>query len=470
MNYFDKKHFPFIALFIIVFISRIPFLSTGYGVEEDSWGIALAAFHTKFSGIYEPSRFPGHPVQELIYSAFWGYGPILFNGLCAFFSAVGVVFLALILKHLQFKHFFIAALAFAFIPVYYISSTYTIDFVWTEAFVLISIYSLLKDKLIICGIFLGLALGCRITSGAILLPFMIIIWKQENIKQNIINLFKISVPMTVLVLLAFIPLFKQFGFSFLMYYDQFPYPPFTKVLYKMIVGVFGFVGVMAIGISLFMVLKNRNKNIFGELFNRKLDKKIILASIILIILYVVSYFRLPQKSGYMIPILPFLILLSGYYLTSKQFKFLCVAFIISPFIFSINLTDKLRGASYSKLAITFKISGQELFFDVFSGPIFSDYSKRIQKMKYTEQVIEKTKSINSKTVIISGWWYNEIMVTMIPLEKNNYVNFESYIDSVTIHNYIKNNYEIYYLPEQNIYNDQIYNMNITNTVTKEFNQ
>ncbi len=163
MNYFDKKHFPFIALFIIVFISRIPFLSTGYGVEEDSWGIALAAFHTKFSGIYEPSRFPGHPVQELIYSAFWGYGPILFNGLCAFFSAVGVVFLALILKHLQFKHFFIAALAFAFIPVYYISSTYTIDFVWTEAFVLISIYSLLKDKLIICGIFLGLALGCRIT-------------------------------------------------------------------------------------------------------------------------------------------------------------------------------------------------------------------------------------------------------------------------------------------------------------------
>src|ERR1035437_9401884 len=100
MNYLDKKYFPFITLFIIVFISRIPFLSAGYGIEEDSWGIALAAFHTNFSGIYEPSRFPGHPVQELIYSSLWGCGPIVFNGLCAFFSAIGVVFFALILKHL----------------------------------------------------------------------------------------------------------------------------------------------------------------------------------------------------------------------------------------------------------------------------------------------------------------------------------------------------------------------------------
>lgn len=468
MNYFNKKYFPFITLFIIVFVSRIPFLSAGYGVEEDSWGIALAAFHTNISGIYEPSRFPGHPVQELIYSALWGYGPVLFNGLCAFFSALAVVFFALILKHLQFKYFFIASLAFAFIPVFYISSTYTIDFVWSEAFVLMSIYYLLKDKLIVCGIFLGLALGCRITTGAMLFPFMLIIWQQQNFKQNFINLLKIAVPMTTIVILAFLPLFKQFGFSFFMYYDQFPYPPITKVLYKMIPGVFGFVGAIAIGISFLMIFKNRNKKLSGELFNYNLDKKLITASFIVIILYSISYFRLPQKSGYMIPILPFVILLFGNYLSSKQFKLVCIAFIISPFIFSINLTDKLRGAAYTKFAITFKLSGQELFFDAFSGPLFSDYSKRKQKMKFVETIIEKTKSINSKTVIISGWWYNEIMVTLIPLEKNNNVNFEPYIDSVKINKYLTDGYEIYYLPEQNSYNDQLYKMNLTNTVSKEF--
>ena len=193
MIFFLKKHFTFIALFLIVFISRIPFIFAGYGIEEDSWGIALATFHTNLSGIYEPSRLPGHPVQELIYSALWGYSPVLFNGLSAFFSAIASLFFALILKQLNFKHFFISALSFAFVPVFFISSTYTIDFVWTEAFVLISLFLILKDKVILCGIFLGLAIGCRITSGAMLLPFMIIVWEQNNLKKNTIHFLQIAI-------------------------------------------------------------------------------------------------------------------------------------------------------------------------------------------------------------------------------------------------------------------------------------
>ncbi|MCE9540783.1 MAG: hypothetical protein K8R85_16415, partial [Bacteroidetes bacterium] len=353
MIFFDRKYLPFITLFLIVFISRIPFLSAGYGIEEDSWGIALAAFHTKLTGIYEPSRLPGHPVQELIYSALWGTGPIVFNGLCALFSAIGVVFFALILKHLSFKHFYIASLAFAFVPVYYISSTYTIDFVWTQAFILISFHYLLKNKLIICGIFLGLAIGCRITSGAMLLPFMIIIWQNEagNLKQNIILLLKIAGPMALIAILAYAPIIQQFGLSFFMYYDQFPYPPFSKVVYKMTLGVFGVIGVLAIGLALLaIVLKRKNQN-KGAAFENKLDKKIITASFVILILYTISYFRLPQKSGYMISVIPFVIVLFGYYLNSKNFKLVCIAFILSSFICSINLTDTLRGASYSRYAV-----------------------------------------------------------------------------------------------------------------------
>ncbi len=469
MSFFEKKYLPFILLFIIVFVSRLPFLNAGYGIEEDSWGIARAAFNTHLSGIYEPSRLPGHPVQELILSALWGCGPVIFNGLSALFSAIGVLFFAMILKHFQFKHYFIAALAFAFVPVYFISSTYTIDFVWTEAFVLISFYYLLKNKLIVCGIFLGLAIGCRITSGAMLLPFIIIIWQQNNLKQNLMSCFKIIVPMLLIIVLVFLPIIKQLGLSFFMFYDQFDYPPVTKVVYKMILGVFGVVGIIAVLISILLIIRNRKKQTFGELFNNGLDKKIIIASIIVLILYSVSYLRLPQKSGYMIPVIPFVLILFGYYLSSKQFKILSALFIISPFVCSINLTDKLRGAEYSNHAIVFNVSGQEVFFDALSGALFSDYSKRKQKMKYTDEVIEKTKSIESKTVIISGWWYNEIMVTNIPNEKNKFVTFEPYIDDKKMNEYISNGYHLFYLPEQNIYNDQMYKMTITNTISQPFN-
>ena len=68
-----------LLLALLVLISRLPFLSAGYGVEEDSWGIAVAAYHTNLYGVMEASRLPGHPVNELIYSIFWGNGPWLFN-------------------------------------------------------------------------------------------------------------------------------------------------------------------------------------------------------------------------------------------------------------------------------------------------------------------------------------------------------------------------------------------------------
>jgi hypothetical protein len=469
VSLFEKKNLSFVFLFVIVFISRLPFLWAGYGVEEDSWGIALEAYNTNRTGLYEPSRLPGHPFQELIYSALWGSGPILYNGLCAFFSAVGALFFALILKQLRFNSYLLAAFAFAFTPVYYISSTYTIDFAWSQALIMIAFYFVLKKQYILSGVFLGLAIGCRITCGVMLLPFMIIIW-QDDFKLNVMRFFKICIPMAIVAIVLFIPVMQKYGLSFFMYYDQFPYPPFTKVMYKMIVGVFGFIGTVSLGMFLLQAVFNKKKQERGAAFNYSLDKKILIASISIIVLYTISYFRLPQKSGYMIPVIPFVILLFGYYLNHKNFNWFCWSLIVSSFVFGINLTDAYRGADYSKQAIVFKISGQEIYIDPFIGPVISDYSKRRQKIAFTDLVIERADTVTSKTVIIAGWWYNEIMVTMIPKEPNKLVKFESYIDAEKINSYAKDNYQLYYLPEQNIYNDLKYDMKITDQLSKPFIQ
>ena len=142
--------------------------------------------------------------------------------------------------------------------------------------------------------------------------------------------------------------------------------------------------------------------------------------------------------------------------------------MISSFFCSINLTDKLRGASFSNYAITMTVSGQELFFDPFSGPVFSDYSKRLQKIKYTNDVILQADSMTIKTIVIAGWWYNQIMVTLIPKKNNDLVVFEPYINSVKLDEYVSNGYVIKYLPEQNIYNDQMYKMDYTDKISTPF--
>ena len=71
-------------------------------------------------------------------------------------------------------------------------------------------------------------------------------------------------------------------------------------------------------------------------------------------------------------------------------------------------------------------------------------------------------------IIVAGWWYNEIMVTMIEKTKNQFVILEPYIDSTKINEYLAMNYKISYLPEQNIYNDLMYKMNITNKISTPF--
>ncbi len=232
--------------------------------------------------------------------------------------------------------------------------------------------------------------------------------------------------------------------------------------------MFGFVGLAAITAAKYWIVKNRKTLTVGELFEKGIDRKVIIASYVVVILYTISYIRLPQKSGYMIPILPFVILLFGYYLDSKRFNLLAFAFIVSSFVCSINLTDKIRGAEYSKLAIKTTVSGQELFFDVLSGPIFSDYSKRNQKLKYTDSVIESVRGITKKTVVIAGWWYNELEVKMLTRKRSKVVKYEAYIDEQKINEYIAAGYKITYLPEQNKYNDLMYKMEVTDKLAVPF--
>ena len=242
----NNFNFQLIVFTLIVFISRLPFLNAGYGTEEDSWGIAVAAHNTMASGIFEASRLPGHPVQELIYSAIWGAGPLVFNLLSAVFSTIAVMFFVLFLKTLGFKKYFLAGLAFAFTPVVYIASTYTIDYMWTCALIFISLYFLIKQRIGLAAIILGLAIGCRITSVVLLLPFSIILLDFKIPYFNIKKILLLWLSTTVIGILCYLPVIDVYGINFFTYSDQFPYPTLEKVFYKASFGVWGLLGILAI--------------------------------------------------------------------------------------------------------------------------------------------------------------------------------------------------------------------------------
>src|ERR1051325_1953 len=238
-----KEKIQLLLLFCIVLLSRLPFLFAGYGTEEDSWGIVRAVMRTTELGSYEPSRLPIYPVAESIYLLFPHGNYFAYNFVSALFSAIAVLFFALSLRVLGSKRCLLLSYTLAFIPVFYISSTYTIDYCISLAFVMMSFYALLKDSAGLCGLLLGLATGCRVTSLVFLLPFSILFYYRT---KSFLHYPRLLLSALFFSAISYIPVILKFGGSFFTYYDQFGYPPLPKVVYKASVGVFGALGLIAL--------------------------------------------------------------------------------------------------------------------------------------------------------------------------------------------------------------------------------
>ncbi len=461
-----------LVLVLITMITRIPFIFDGYGVEEDSWGLVVNAYEMHSNGHYVASRFPGHPLQEYIYFLIYDAPAWLYNSLSLIASIIAVAYFFKALKKIQLQGAFYIALLFCLTPVFYIAGTYTIDFAWTIAFVMCSFYFLLNRKFIMCGIMLGMAMGCRLTIAIFLLPWLILIWSNIDWKTAIKDFVKIIIPTLLIGFLWFIPAYLNYGWTFFDYSDQFPYPPIAKIIYKATIGVYGLIGILLIGCYKLLGLNNWRKKQLNSvtLFS---SERLLLVCYLVIVLHVISYLKLPQKAGYLIPTIPFMMVTLGLTLKSKQLRLATILFLTSPFLLSINLTDRLRGSTYSSMAMKFQISGQEFFVDPLSGPIFSEQSKRINKMKYCKRVMKKINKEEKKSVLICGWWYNELAVANLKRKhkriiKNHATKLEFYSPCLQMNDAKQNGFEIFYLPEQNLFNDQMFNQNCTDNIAKPF--
>src|SRR5438552_3382929 len=124
------------ALFIIVLLSRMPFLNAGYGLHPDAWRVARTARHLSQTGEYIFSRPPGFPLHELMCAAVWKAGAIGLNGVSAVASAAAAVLLAFYAWRSGCRDYLLTALALAFTPAFFINSVSAKDFTLTLAFVL----------------------------------------------------------------------------------------------------------------------------------------------------------------------------------------------------------------------------------------------------------------------------------------------------------------------------------------------
>lgn len=441
-----------VVLMVLVILSRLPFIFNGFGTEEDSWGLVLNAIQMKESGGYSMSRLPGHPVHEIVLSLFSHPEPWVFNGLSMMFGALAVMFFYFWLKKIGFSYPFIASMALAFVPVMYLSNVYTIDYAWALALICGSLLAVEYKKFMIAGILLGFSGGCRMSSLIMGLPLLIIAYEGELLPW-LRNALRMGLSALLIAILCYIPPYLVYGWDFFGTYSL-PYPPIAKVFFKGSIGVWGVSGILALVIVVVSAIKNiRNKT--GLFFNPKPKKNKVIGYWTVIFLHLIIYILLPEKSAFWIPALPFMIVLIAYYLKNERlYFFVCLLIIISPFVLSVNLSDPHRGAMYSEMSIKKTISGQEVFFDVFTGPIYSDMSKRKNKEIFCDKVLNRSMDLDPGSVIISEWWYNQLEVKRYLNKIEVPVRFVSWLSIDELEQLSKNQVKVYYLPEAIIINQR----------------
>lgn len=441
----------YIAFVTVVLLSRVPFLFSGYGIDADSWKVALTAKHIAETGDYEVSRFPGFPLHEIICSLFYNGSFVALNLLSTIISTIGFLFFAYTLKALRFKRVFLASFALAAVPVVYINSTTCIDYTWALTFILIGLYFVVKDKPMLAGIFLGIAISSRITSGAMLLPFAIMSLQSDGIKKNVIRILKLTMAACIVGSVLYAPVILKYGTDFFKY-DELPYPSIPNVLYKLSIGVWGVAGFIGIVVATALLFLPSRITSRKYLFPRGVNEKFIVAWLVAIDLYIIAFLKLPMEAGYLIPLVPFVILIFGKYLYDKAFVFFAVIIIVSPFVAGISPLKKNDAPTPSPATISFDASGEKMIFDAVQGPVLSYQSRRENAMKFTGQFIHSLDTIHKKTLFILGWrWYYPVTAMNSDSTKNPIV-FVDFVNQENLLEYIERGFEIYYLPQQDHFN------------------
>jgi hypothetical protein len=339
-----RNRIIFVLIFGVVLIFRIPVMDLGYGIDPDGWRVVSTSNQIAETGQYVASRLPGYPLQELIYAFLHALGiplnPLITNGITAVFSALSCILLLMILYVLNVSELqaILSTISFSLVPIVYAESATTMDYHWALFFVLCSFYTVLTKRYLLAGVFLGLAVGARITSGAMLIPLGFLIIQDKKY----INLVKFVGVCLLVSLLLFVPVLVQYQTGFLTFFET-GYPAMLFIIWRATFGVWGILGLFGLIVSLILIF--RNSGIRGI---KRHYGNYVYFLILVLVLFGIAFLRLPHESAYLIIIIPFIIIFiakSGNKIVIYNF---CVLTIIGGLLY-IPLAINQRSTQLQRL-------------------------------------------------------------------------------------------------------------------------
>ncbi len=242
----ESKSGSLIYLALLVLVTRIPWIFAGPGLDADTYRVLQVAKIIQDTGIYEVSRFPGYPIYEyLLALVYYSENFLMTNGISAISTAVGAVFLALILRRSKVPMAELIAFGFSLIPIVFNNSVVTMDYLPALALVVASTYFVLTNKIITAGILLGLAAGVRFSSVFMLIPLCVLAFDSRNVAISLKRIMVLCFFGIGVTGVCFLPVIARYGMGFVKFSDIVAYPSFERLVmlgYSRVWGSFSIFG------------------------------------------------------------------------------------------------------------------------------------------------------------------------------------------------------------------------------------
>jgi hypothetical protein len=150
---------------LLALILYLPLVFFGYGSDVDTFRVLDAGRNFVATGDYVPSRRPGYVVYEMaVYGLNRLGGSVLVNLGSVFWALVALTSLQRILRRHHIAHAGLLALILVIHPVFWYNATATMDYVWALGMILAGFNLVEEERFGWAGLALGLAIGCRLSS------------------------------------------------------------------------------------------------------------------------------------------------------------------------------------------------------------------------------------------------------------------------------------------------------------------
>jgi hypothetical protein len=306
-----------------------PLIFAGPGSDPDSMRELRSGLTLLWHHRYVMSRPPGYFPYEALCGLLYQLGGSVADNLATIAMSIALLdsFLR-VCEHFEVPNRHLLAVTMAIHPVYWAASTSTIDFIWALGGFFVGFRLLLKRRYFGAPAMLGLAVGIRLSS--VLLAGPLLVWELIERPRDA-KVWLAAALATAIGAALYLPEFIASGSSlrFLTYYIG--AWTFAGHLGRFIYKNVYFWGLPA---TLLLIAVPPMMRVSAEC--ARLSVRLLVLSLSIVVLFEALFLKIPVQRAYLLPMLPFVLILLGFALRERVRMMLAITIAVGSYNF-INL-------------------------------------------------------------------------------------------------------------------------------------